>query len=268
MGFWEGIDSVYWFLAFKPNPLLQFVYLTLVCGIFYAFILNGFPLIDDYTQNQCWIFVLSTLGIFLWATMSSPTVINKKNAEQLVKRVKVDRILYQDTDKLCATCKTPRIARSKHCSVCDHCVHCFDHHCYWLNVCISSSNKLQFLMFLLSTFLLCCWCIYLCMHIVWTLGLQKKILTPDSSLLEFAKLFLVSGGPFLTMSFLTLSAAIAVLTFFVFHLYLALNNITTNEYVKRNRLAKTEGMHLKNIYHLGYWSNLSDLFFSLTLAIY
>lgn len=38
--------------------------------------------------------------------------------------------------------------RTLHCLVCDMCVDKWDHHCFWLNICIDSSNKKLFQAFL------------------------------------------------------------------------------------------------------------------------
>ncbi|GMR32526.1 hypothetical protein PMAYCL1PPCAC_02721 [Pristionchus mayeri] len=50
----------------------------------------------------------------------------------------------------CYTCFVNRPVGSKHCAVCDKCVVNFDHHCPWLNACITRRNHREFLLFVLS----------------------------------------------------------------------------------------------------------------------
>lgn len=43
---------------------------------------------------------------------------------------------------------SPRLARSKHCSLCRGCIARFDHHCAWLNQCVGEENYRYFIGFL------------------------------------------------------------------------------------------------------------------------
>ena len=58
-------------------------------------------------------------------------------------------------DAFCKTCNLNKPARSKHCSVCGICVPNFDHHCVWLNKCVTKHNYLIFLAFVLQHALIC-----------------------------------------------------------------------------------------------------------------
>ena len=49
----------------------------------------------------------------------------------------------------CWTCLTPKVVRSKHCSVCDRCVHVMDHHCPWVGNCVARDNHRTFVTFLM-----------------------------------------------------------------------------------------------------------------------
>jgi palmitoyltransferase ZDHHC4 len=57
-------------------------------------------------------------------------------------------VLYPRSHRNCITCKTTKLARSKHCAVCNVCVPRFDHHCIWLNACIGERNHRHFFYFL------------------------------------------------------------------------------------------------------------------------
>jgi hypothetical protein len=48
----------------------------------------------------------------------------------------------------CHTCLVLKPPGAHHCSVCDNCVEGFDHHCWWLGVCIGARNHFDFLLLL------------------------------------------------------------------------------------------------------------------------
>lgn len=252
-----------------PNPLLQMLYLSLVCGIFYVFIQSGFPMVSEFHHNGTWIAVLTTLALFLWASSDQPVLVTQRNQDKLCTVYQADGVLFPDDfqSRKCSTCSVMRIPRSKHCSVCNHCVHGFDHHCIWLNICISVSNKRSFLLFLLATALLCGYCVWLCVGIMWRVAQSGKLIPAPVSLLAFIPFFITKGGVFFALAFITLICGVAVFAFFSFHLYLAARNITTNEYVKRRRYLSAE-LHENqrrllrdDIYDRGILRNLWSVFF-------
>ena len=100
--------DAYHFVANEPNPLMQAVYLTLVCGIFYLYINTAFPVISDYRCMEAWVCVLTTLAIFAWACLSEPTVVTKRNQDRLSKQYKPDGIVYPLDDK--RKCKRYRVS--------------------------------------------------------------------------------------------------------------------------------------------------------------
>ena len=156
-----------------------------------------------------------------------------------------------------------RFARAKHCSVCNHCVAEFDHHCVWLNVCISQSNKFQFLAFLCATVLICVYCIANCLEIFHRLGLESGLLQTPVTVFSFLRAFFLQGGIYLSMALMTAFCGLGVFAFWAFHFWLAARNITTNEYVKRNRyqraLGDTKVPELNNPYDRGVIRNLWSL---------
>ena len=51
--------------------------------------------------------------------------------------------------KFCFTCNAfKKDEKTKHCFYCDKCIDNFDHHCYWINNCISKKNIKLFFFFL------------------------------------------------------------------------------------------------------------------------
>ena len=68
-----------------------------------------------------------------------------KTAKELDKKdwEPFDEVMYF-ADAECSTCKIPKPPRSKHCTVCKTCIADFDHHCIWVNGCITKSNYTAF----------------------------------------------------------------------------------------------------------------------------
>ena len=65
------------------------------------------------------------------------------------------------TNSFCTTCKLIKPPRSKHCKLCNECIGHFDHHCMWLNQCISRRNYLPFLVLVSTHCFLCLYVVYL-----------------------------------------------------------------------------------------------------------
>lgn len=99
---------------------------------------HDIPLID-LTSFENYIFIpliiLSNLALVFICYKKSFTNTTYKplNTPQF------DHILYHP-DTICKTCQTVKQARSKHCSICQKCVPELDHHCIWINCCVSQSN--------------------------------------------------------------------------------------------------------------------------------
>jgi len=67
----------------------------------------------------------------------------------------LDLLTKFNPTELCPDCKVIRTPRSRHCAICNVCVERFDHHCPWINNCVGVRNHGPFLLFLLSTWVLC-----------------------------------------------------------------------------------------------------------------
>ena len=48
--------------------------------------------------------------------------------------------LFESHRNICIKCRTQKDDKTVHCIVCNGCVRDFDHHCSWLNICISKQN--------------------------------------------------------------------------------------------------------------------------------
>jgi ankyrin repeat protein len=68
--------------------------------------------------------------------------------------------LFDRGNYVCIKCRIPILKGTVHCIVCNACCKDFDHHCFWLNRCISKKNLKSFKLFLILITLFCIGNIY------------------------------------------------------------------------------------------------------------
>ena len=167
----RGVDwcqaTADWFIN-KPNPVVQLFYLTLLTGGGLIVFISGWPLMDILPYSQAHKLLMPLM--FMWTYLSfylacstNPGRVTQRNLFKAVRVYPFDNVLYHDKPaiKQCSTCKLDRPARSKHCSVCNMCVMRMDHHCIWINNCVGYRNHRWFIMFLISTSMLCLYAGYM-----------------------------------------------------------------------------------------------------------
>lgn len=152
------ILSVENFCCDRPNPILQVVYLAIIGATYYFVVQSTFSYIPGYYISGVHRYTsLLAVGVgvvlFLLTSFSDPGTVKAENVSKYLSAYPYDNIIY--SEKECSTCRIPKPARSKHCSICDRCVARFDHHCGWMNNCIGERNTRFFMAFLLWHFLLC-----------------------------------------------------------------------------------------------------------------
>lgn len=151
-GVWNSLFGVYDYVVNKRNPIMQGFYLFIINSAFCSWIIWGAPqlpmkYIGEHHTYIAYSWVALCQLTFYWACTTSPGQITCENAQQF-NHQPYDGLLYA-SGSFCKTCKVPKIARSKHCSMCGYCVPLFDHHCIWLNQCVGELNYRYFLLFLL-----------------------------------------------------------------------------------------------------------------------
>ncbi|KAI3927778.1 hypothetical protein MKW98_023379 [Papaver atlanticum] len=242
----NAILSVEYFCCDRPNPTLQAFYLAIIAGTYYIIAVSSFDYIpgyylSEYHRYTSFLAVGVGVVLFLLTSFSDPGTVNALNVTQYISSYPYDNIIF--TEKVCTTCKIPKPARSKHCSICDRCVARFDHHCGWMNNCIGEKNTRYFMAFLLWHFLLC---VYGTIAIALILAGQLKefkvihILTVyygfENSFFSLAPhvvqwMLGAYNTQILLMVFLAV-VSLLLAGFSGYHAHLCLTNTTTNETFK------------------------------------
>jgi ankyrin repeat protein len=107
---------------------------------------NCFP--EVIALFSCIIIDLLLLIYFIIFKCSKPVFLPRK-----INREKNLSKLYERNENICIKCGIIKSSSTKHCLICDRCVENWDHHCYWLNTCISNKNFCKFKLFLYFTFI-------------------------------------------------------------------------------------------------------------------
>ncbi|KAI4364581.1 hypothetical protein MLD38_020654 [Melastoma candidum] len=242
----DAILGVENFCCNRPNPSLQIFYLVMVGGIYFIITKTSFSYIPGYYLSEVHrytSFLAIGIGIILFVltSFSDPGTVNADNVYKYLASYPYDEIIY--TQKECPTCKIPKPARSKHCSICDRCVARFDHHCGWMNNCIGERNTRYFMAFLLWHFLICVYGVVAIAlviagelkesRIIQILTVYYGIENSVRSLAPHLVQWMLGSydAQILLMVFLAI-VSLLLAGFFGYHASLCLTNTTTNETFK------------------------------------
>ena len=122
---------------------------------------KGFKLISSFS----FIFDFICCGFILYPKICNNKLYKAKkkvnnNYNLLNKQVKFEDIykLYnyelEKIEQLCPICKIIKQSKTKHCIICNKCIENWDHHCYWLNICINKETYNFFIWFIITLFIL------------------------------------------------------------------------------------------------------------------
>ena len=141
--------------------------------------------------------------------------------------------------KHCPTCKIVRDLRTFHCKKCGRCIERHDHHCIFLGNCIGKYNTKKFIYFLLSVVAHSLIILVTILVKFFEISWPRPEAEWEFNVLIAVFVALIAGIFFLIMTCLL-----------GFHLYLIINNITTNEYIRSKQ----------NLYNNGLKENFSEVF--------
>lgn len=270
----EGTAKVKYYAMFiftEPNPFFQMVYLALSIGGYTIYYIYGFPYIPNPYVQEFHMYIGSFLYFialltFISASIVSPGIIDKQNLKFHLDLFQYDNVLYKSSD--CSTCKIQKPARSKHCSVCKFCIGKHDHHCIWINQCVGYSNYKYFLAFILSHALICFYAGQVGIMILIYIVQKDKLLTTvfvdmlgneiKGSWMVIFQYMLQRLPSFVFIVVLCLIMGITLGGFFLYHVFMAGQNLTSNERIKMMKL-EDNGRKRENIYNLGFWKNINEV---------
>ncbi|PWA03509.1 hypothetical protein BB558_000312 [Smittium angustum] len=150
---YSRVFSLFDKIFFRANPLVQIFFVALYSAGLYIFVVDSLQVLEEAEVNNfyiavIWLQVFTNLYFYLYCCVSDPGKITKSNIKNALEIFNYDRIIFFPSE--CKTCKLPKPARSKHCSMCNRCVAMYDHHCIWFNNCMGLQNYRYFLLFLAS----------------------------------------------------------------------------------------------------------------------
>lgn len=233
------------YFFWERNPLLQILYLTLICGGWLVGVFEVFPKLPnlylaDYHRYTFTLVFALTVGSFYVVCSTPPGYITKSNVRKYSK-YPYDMMMY--VPKRCRTTNILKPARSKYCNIMKANVARFDHYCGWVAQPVGEENYRYFLVFLFMTFSMLAYA---------TVGIALTALSivKEKGLLGATFINRHTGERFPATKMMVLNWIIAndnlmmaagvmafvmgivVFAFFMYHLYLASQNLTTNESYK------------------------------------
>eukprot|EP01031_Cornospumella_fuschlensis_P027059 gene27060-32695_t len=243
----SSIYSIYDYTVNKRNPIMQGMYLVIINAAFLSWIILVSPevpmqYVDSFHIPLSYAWVAIAQFTFYLACATSPGQLTNDTVAAH-NHTTYDGLMYV-SGTFCKTCKVPKIARSKHCSLCGT-LPLFNVHINTerLNQCVGELNYRYFLLFLLANASFFFYGAYVMVMVMFSEIEQKRLMhtvfVNRTTGEEFAPtmimvaLYLIGEQ---TTAFIILALAIvmgiAVSCFLFYHLYLVYKGTTTNESVK------------------------------------
>ncbi|CAD8141309.1 unnamed protein product [Paramecium pentaurelia] len=253
--------SIYYFTNLKPNfngftyeiIIMHLIILLFLVSIFRAMFLQPGVIsteIIDETWKQWEIFQQQekerlteqkqrrsqkSVKTFKTENDEDRSVVNLDAEEIIEEEDNITKDLNQKgvQKRFCKKCCIPKPPRAHHCSQCNTCWLRMDHHCQWINNCVAKDNYKMFF----------CMIFYASCLLIWVTISQYKVfenvIEYDVSDLELYIIVLHFYFVFLL--------AVLISGFFIFHIYLTIQNKTT--------LEQLEDKPDKRKYDQGIWFN-------------
>ena len=152
-----------------------------------------------------------------------PVIVRPPLYEQTKRTLRRKQLVYFtiETDlvnfKWCSTCRNWRTPTTLHCARCNCCVHNFDHHCMWLNNCITKRIYGTFIIYVILVLLSSYFSVFSVIQLFFISKDVKKL--HFGILLGVLSIFAIFGAIFTTI-------------LIGFHINLRIRRISTYEYIK------------------------------------
>ncbi|KAL7067826.1 DHHC zinc finger domain-containing protein [Cryptosporidium serpentis] len=144
--------------------------------------------------------------------------------------------------RYCKWCAKYKPDRTHHCRVCRTCILKMDHHCPWIYNCVGWKNHKYLLLLILYSLLTS---LFLTCTLAPTLSYTIK-----SSVVKFGDIVAL-----LLAEVLAAFLSVLLLCFFVFHMWLVLNGMTTIEFCEKSHSNSTTGQWYK-----GHYNSFTEVF--------
>ncbi|KAG9508693.1 Histone-lysine N-methyltransferase NSD2, partial [Fragariocoptes setiger] len=162
---------------------------------------------------------------------------------------------YSGSYRYCDRCNLIKPDRAHHCSICRICVLKMDHHCPWINNCVSFNNYKFFVLFLGYTILLCVF------TAATTFPYFMRFWQPSSNQPNTSNIFnsteLGTRFHILFLFFVSVMICIGLLFLYLYHIHLILKNRSTLEAFRPPLLRYGPD---KNAFNLGASENFKQVF--------
>ncbi|CAD8136518.1 unnamed protein product [Paramecium pentaurelia] len=260
---WETANKIFCngkiFTGSENHKLLASVsFITIPSILFYIFMSPEFAKNGQNGYTVVFVIIQLTIYVLLSITVCmDPGIIPKirpdyEMQEELLKvpqkyskldyRFIVDSKMFiinahQFKLKYCSTCAIYRPARASHCPSCDNCVVRFDHHCPWIGQCIGRRNYVYFYFFIMSVSFMLIFVFGTCVsYIVEESKKRAEYMDTSDAISETITQNPVS----IILVIYSFGFSCFVVGLWLFHTYLVITNMTTNEYLKKHWIVESK----------------------------
>lgn len=146
----NNLSRLYHYLMEGRHPVVMVIFVMLQAGSELMFIPPALTYLSSWDKFVLIPFLVSAPYYTLYRSyaVEEHHITAEKYAAALTA-YPYDYTLYHP-HQTCRTCRRPKPARSKHCSICKTCIARQDHHCIWINNCVGAHNYQHFFFLLVS----------------------------------------------------------------------------------------------------------------------
>lgn len=187
--------------------------------------------------DAIWFYAALSFGSWLAVFLANPGIVTADNHDLMSKLYDYDNFIFP-SGKECKTCRHTKLPRTKHDKLLNVCVMRYDHYCGWTGNVVGLYNTNRFLFFLLVHLTMLVHGMLLSAEIVYARVLEfidaSYVYIPTNTVITtFNPVVAFAAEPSLCLFFFVIALFVCVVGgFFIYHLYLVVNNTTTSETFK------------------------------------